>query len=136
MSKFENDFGTISQNEEISALTLTFKKQSPGPEFITLGQRLLDEFKKLNLNKVLIDASKMGVVSVEGQSYVVQTVIPGMLAHLKGKVLYIAHILPSSDVFAKVAGGNIESKAKKAHEQVVLEPFADLQKATQWLKEK
>lgn len=137
MEKFENDFASIFFDKELDAIVLKFKKQAPPDEFINVNQKLLDLFKTLNTNKFLVDARNIGIVSVEGQKWVVDNLFPGMLGHLKGRKLYHVQIIPK-EVFGKVASSNIRSKAASTQPEtnLVIESFESEQLATEWLKNK
>lgn len=137
MEKFENDFASIYFDNALDAIVLKFKKQAPPNDFINVNQKLLELFKTLNTNKFLVDARNIGIVSVEGQKWVVENLFPGMLSHLKGRKLYHVQIVPK-EVFGKVASSNIRSKASAAQPEtnLVIESFESEQLAIEWLNDK
>jgi hypothetical protein len=137
MDKFENDFASIYFDKTLDAIILKFKKQAPSNDFINVNQKLLEIFKALKTNKFLVDARQIGVVSVEGQKWVVDNLFPGMLGHLKGKKLYHVQIVPK-EVFGKVATNNIRSKASNTQpdEKMIIEAFESEDDAKNWLKSK
>ena len=59
----------------------------------------------------MADIRKMGIISLDSQNWVVNTLLPGMFEHLKGKPLYHAQLIDPQEVMAKVSGTNIKSKA-------------------------
>jgi hypothetical protein len=135
MERFENDYASIYHDKDLDAIILQFKKQAPPKDFIAVNQQLLDSFKKLKTNKFLVDARNIGLVSVEGQKWVVDNLFPGMLAHLKGQKLYHVQIVPK-EVFGKVASNNIKTKATNTlpDQNLVIESFDSEQQARNWLK--
>lgn len=135
MEKFENEYAAIFYDKDLDAIILQFKKQAPASDFIKVNQQLLDSFKKLKTNKFLVDARNIGLVSVEGQKWVVDNLFPGMLAHLKGQKLYHVQVVPK-EVFGKVASSNIRTKAAKTQpdEKLIIESFDSEQLAKDWLR--
>src|SRR5688572_18449564 len=136
MSKFENDYASISYDAELDAIALHFKKQALPKEFININQKVLDLFKTLTTNKFYVDTRKIGVVSLEGQQWVINNLFPGMLAHLKGRKLYHVQVVNPSEIFGRVAAGNIKTKASTNHEpqNLIIESFDSEQEAKNWLK--
>jgi len=136
MNKFENEFAEISFDKDIDAIALHFKKQAPPNDFIGINQKVLEIFKTLNTNKFYVDTRKIGVVSIEGQKWVIENLFPGMIAHIKGKKLFHVQVVNPAEIFGKVAASNIKSKAvtQQPDKNLVIESFNTEQEAKDWLK--
>jgi hypothetical protein len=136
MLQHEDAFSTIGYDQELDALTLQFKKQAPTQDFINLNKKAVEFFLKLNTNKFYVDTRKIGVVSLEGQKFVIDEVFPRMLAHTKGRKFYHVQVINPSEVFGKVAASNIKNKAslKRADEKLIIESFDCEIEAKAWLK--
>jgi len=128
-------YAVIQRNAEINAIELIFKRKSGIEDFIETNNTLLEEFKKLNVNRFLVDPTKMGVVSTEGQHYVATRLLPEMIRHLNGKNLYHAQVLPQEDVFAKYAAQNIKQKSSQQLPHLFIAQFGNINEARQWLAE-
>lgn len=138
MEGFDNEYGTITYDEDLEAISLVFKKQVPGSDFIHLNQKLLEIFKTLSTNRFYVDARNIGIVAVEGQKWVIENLFKGMLDHLKGEKLYHAQLMPNTDIFGKAASSNIrvQSKSNYKKEDFIMESFMDEEEAKNWLKSK
>lgn len=129
----ESAYAIIQLNKEINAIELIFKRKSAINEFIETNDIVLKEFKKLNINRFLVDPSRMGVVSPEGQRYVATKLLPEMLNHLKGGNLFHAQVLPQEDVFAKFAAQNIRQKSIQEVPHLTIVQFSTIEEARRWL---
>lgn len=123
----------IQFHPESQIIDMVFTARMNETEFIGINKALLDEFKKLNCNKLLVDALNMGVVSPGGQKWVVENLVPGMIAHLKGRKLYHAQIIPEKDIFGKFAAKNIEDRASKVPGMVMI-AFPSEAEGRAWLQ--
>jgi hypothetical protein len=135
MEPFDNDFASITYDAAMDAIILSFKKQAPPPEFIKINQKVLDRFRTLKTNRFYVDTRKIGVVSLEGQQWVINNLFPGMIDHLGGRKLYHVQLVNPAEVFGKVAASNIKSKAvtRSPDEKLVIESFDSEQEAKEWL---
>lgn len=138
MEGFDNEYGTITYDKELDAISLVFKKQVPGSDFIHLNQKLLEIFKTLSTNRFYVDARNIGIVAVEGQKWVIENLFKGMLDHLEGKKLYHAQLMPNTDIFGKAASSNIrvQSKSNYNKDDFIMESFIDEAEAKKWLQSK
>lgn len=138
MEGFDNEYGTITYDEDLEAISLVFKKQVPANDFIHLNQKLLEIFKTLSTNRFYVDARNIGIVAVEGQKWVIENLFKGMLDHLKGEKLYHAQLMPNTDIFGKAASSNIrvQSKSNYKKEDFIMESFVVEEEAKNWLKSK
>ncbi|MEM8968473.1 MAG: hypothetical protein AAGE93_18785 [Bacteroidota bacterium] len=94
-------------------------------EFVEINSSVLAAFKKLNTQKFVADIRRMGIISLESQQWVVQHLLPGMVGHLNGAMLYHAQFLDPSEVFSKVSGSSIKKKSSNEIEAVEFEQFSD-----------
>ena len=133
MTKFENQYAEIVLDENSAFISLIFKNRAPEKDFVDIAKRMLEEFKSLTINKILIDARHMGIVGTSGQEFIANVSIPAKIEHVKGRTLYIAHVLPKEDVFAKVSANNIEKKGKKGLDHLDMQSFFSSEDAIAWL---
>ncbi|MEM7108188.1 MAG: hypothetical protein AAF519_08170 [Bacteroidota bacterium] len=103
-------------------------------EFVEINTEVLNAFKTLRTQKFVADIRKMGIISLESQNWVVDNLIPGMLDHLKGKPLHHAQLIDPKEVFAKVSGTNIKSKAKSKANGLVVRQFTSQDELTNYLR--
>jgi len=110
---FENSIAKIFYDEALDTLFLEYLSKVPGDEsFIEINSALLKAFCTLKTQKFVADIRKMGMISVNSQKWVIENLLPGMMKHLNGKMLYHAQMLDPKDILSKVSGTNIRSKSK------------------------
>lgn len=102
--------------------------------FIQINTAVLDAFKKLKTQKFIADIRKMGIIGVNSQQWVVNVLLPGMVEHLKGKTLFHAQLLDSSEVMSKVSGGNIKNKSSQTIDKLEMRQFTDVVEMKQFLR--
>jgi len=135
MKIFENEFAEILHDEELNILSLVYKKQVQKDDFIFINQKFLEIFRTLNIYKIYINALKIKVVPVEGQHWVINNMIPGMIEHVNGKMLYHAQVL-NTDSFVKFAAQNIRNKSQNQSIEIPMKvaAFESEEEGWNWLK--
>lgn len=102
--------------------------------FITINTAVLAAFTKLNTQKFVADIRKMGIISVASQNWVVANLLPGMVKHLNGKMLYHAQVVDPSEILSKVSGNNIKGRSSQVAEGFEVVQFSDEEKLKEYLK--
>ena len=132
---FQNKTAKIFYSVNLDTLFLEYiNKVVSDADFITINTEVINAFKKLNTQKFVADIRKMGVISVSSQQWVVKTLVPGLLAHLKGKPLYHAQFLDPSEIFSKISAKNIKNKSSQEIQGFNLEQFSDRNELEVYLK--
>jgi hypothetical protein len=102
--------------------------------FITINTAVLAAFTKLNTQKFVADIRKMGIISVASQNWVVANLLPGMVKHLNGKMLYHAQVVDPSEILSKVSGNNIKGRSSQVAEGFEVVQFSDTEKLNEYLR--
>jgi hypothetical protein len=102
-------------------------------QFITINTAVLAAFTKLNIQKFVADIRKMGIISVASQNWVIANLLPGMVKHLKGKMLYHAQIVDPSEILSKVSANNIKGRSSQVVEGFEVVQFSDEGKLKEYL---
>lgn len=135
MTFFENKTARVYYKPDLDTLFLEYVNKVPSDnDFIIINTAVLDAFKKLNTQKFVADIRKMGVISVTAQQWVIKNLVPGLLAHLKGKPLYHAQFLDPSEIFSKISAKNIKNKSAQEIVGFNVEQFSDQNELEQYLK--
>jgi hypothetical protein len=95
---------------------------------------VLAAFTKLNTQKFVADIRKMGIISVASQNWVIANLLPGMVKHLKGKMLYHAQVVDPSEILSKVSANNIKDRSKQVATGFEVVQFSDEEKLREYLK--
>jgi hypothetical protein len=103
-------------------------------QFITINTAVLAAFTKLNTQKFVADIRKMGIISVASQNWVIANLLPGMVKHLKGKMLYHAQVVDPSEILSKVSANNIKDRSKQVATGFEVVQFSDEEKLREYLK--
>ena len=122
---FESDYITISYDEAKEIISLTYHRKGDTPEYILGMDTFLKYFKTVNTNKFLVDACKMGVVSLEGQNHVKSYSLPSMMEHIGERRLIHAQILPD-DIFVNYMASKVRENSSG---KFVVKPFTKAMKA-------
>jgi hypothetical protein len=131
---FKNHFAAVFYDDNLDALFLQYTSKVPNDEqFIIANQAVLKAFTELNTQKFVADIRKMGIISLSAQEWVLKNLLPGMIKHLKGKMLHHAQLLDPSDIMSKVSGANIKNKSKLVAEGFEVVQFANEQEMNQYL---
>ena len=93
--------------------------------FIKINTAVLQSFKQLKTQKFVADIRKMGIIGVNSQKWVIDVLLPGMVEHLKGKILFHAQLLDPSEIMAKVSGGNIKNRSSQTLDKLEMRQFTD-----------
>ena len=92
-------------------------------EFVEINFSVLSAFKKLNTTNFVADIRKLGFISRESQSWVVDVLLPGMIKHLNGKKLYHAQLLDPNEAMSKISGTGVKLKSDDLVEGFEVEQF-------------
>lgn len=123
---FESKTAKIYYDTLLDALFLEYtNKVIDDGEFIKINTAALEAFKQLNTQKFVADIRKMGVISVSSQQWIVKTLIPGLIAHLKGKPLFHAQFLDPAEIFSRISAKNIKVKSAQEIKEFNVEQFSD-----------
>ncbi|OJJ16407.1 hypothetical protein BKI52_34530 [marine bacterium AO1-C] len=135
MSKFSNQYAEVFYDTELDAISLIFKDVAPLEEFIHINQKVLDIFKTLQTNRFFVDTRKIGVVSPEGQKWVIENLFSGMVKHINHERLYHVQVVPRNEIFGKFAAENIKRRSQTMYqsEELIIEAFEDELLAKNWL---
>ena len=133
---FTNKFARIFYDEAQDALFLEYTARVPNDEqFIIVNQAVLDAFKQLKTQKFVADIRKMGIISLASQNWVLKNLLPGMIGHLKGKKLYHAQFLDTSEILSKVSAANIKNKSAQVAADFEVMQCASEAEVKQYLKQ-
>jgi hypothetical protein len=103
-------------------------------QFIRINTAVLNAFTSLQTQKFVADIRKMGIISLQSQKWVLDNLLPGMIKHLKGKMLFHAQLLDPTEVMAKVSASNIKSRSKQVAEGFEVVQFTDRDELIAYLK--
>lgn len=121
---YKNKTARIYYDQDLDTLFLEYiSKVLNEEQFIEINTAVLNAFKALRTQKFVADIRKMGIISVNSQKWVLENLLPGMIKHLNGKMLFHAQLLDPSEIMSKVAASNIKNKSANAGFEV--EQFAD-----------
>lgn len=110
---------------ETDCLYLQYLSQVPYDDsFVKINSAVLDAFRSLQTQNFVADIRKMGIISLKSQQWVVDKLLPGMFAHLKGNKLYHAQLLDPKEILAKVSGNNIKQKTTSISEKMEMQQFS------------
>ena len=120
---------------EVDTLFLEYLGKVQNDEhFIQINTAVLQNFRKLKTQKFVADIRKMGIISLASQGWVVTNLLPGMLKHLKGKKLYHAQFLDSSEIMSKVSAANIKNKSTGVSKDFEVNQFSSEVELKKYLK--
>lgn len=132
---FSDPSARVYYDQSMNTLFLEYtEKVKNDDHFIAINTAVLNAFKSLDTHKFVADIRKMGVISLTAQNWVINILLPGMSAHLKGKELYHAQLLDPSEIFSKVSAGNIKRKAVTIAEKFDVLQFSDKEDLLEHLK--
>lgn len=132
---FNNRTARIYYDSELDTLVLEYvDKVRNDEQFIVINQAVLDAFRKLKTQKFVADIRKMGIIGVNSQRWVLENLLPGMIAHLKGKTLHHAQLLDPSEILSKVSAVNIQKKSKQELDGFDVKQFTDIAELKVYLK--
>jgi hypothetical protein len=136
MDEFYKDkTAIVYYDPELDTLFLEYTSRVLNEEqFIKINTAVLNAFLALNTQKFVADIRRMGVISVNSQKWVVENLLPRMIKHLRGKTLYHAQFLDTSEIMSKVAAANIKNKSTTVAEGFQVEQFSDREKMVNRLK--
>lgn len=132
---YKDNTATVYYDPELDTLFLEYTSKVLNEEqFIIINTAVLNAFLTLSTQKFVADVRKMGIISVNSQKWVVENLLPQMIKHLKGKTLYHAQFLDSSEIMSKVAAANIKNKSTTVAEGFQVEQFSDREQMVSRLK--
>ncbi|NJM24705.1 MAG: hypothetical protein HC859_03515 [Bacteroidia bacterium] len=102
-------------------------------QFVEINTAVLKAFQSLNTQKFVADIRKMGIISIESQQWVVKNLLPGMIAHLNGRMLYHAQFLDPSEIMAKVSGSNIKNQSATVAQGFEVVQVSDVESLKKYL---
>ncbi|GCC50963.1 hypothetical protein SanaruYs_11820 [Chryseotalea sanaruensis] len=131
---FKDKSAQVYYDAALNTLFLVYTgKVQNDQQFITINTAVLAAFTKLNTQKFVADIRKMGIISVASQNWVVANLLPGMVKHLNGKMLYHAQVVDPSEILSKVSGNNIKGRSSQVAEGFEVVQFSDTEKLTEYL---
>lgn len=131
---FKDKSAQVFYDETLDALFLVYTgKVQNDPQFITINTAVLAAFTKLNTQKFVADIRKMGIISVASQNWVVSTLLPGMVKHLNGKMLYHAQLVDPSEILSKVSANNIKGRSSQTSEGLEVLQFSNTEDLNAYL---
>ncbi|MEM7551987.1 MAG: hypothetical protein AAF363_20055 [Bacteroidota bacterium] len=133
---FSNEYASVYFDKELDSLYLKYFKKVPSHnDFLIVNEAVLEGFRTQSTHKFIADVRNMGIISLESQQWVVEVLIPKMVAHLNGKTLLHAQLLDPSEVMSKVSASNIKNKSEKKMEGFQLYQFTKEEKLRDFIKE-
>jgi hypothetical protein len=125
----------VYYNPELDTLFLEYLDKVQNDEhFIEINTAVLQSFRQLKTQKFVADIRKMGIIGVNSQKWVVEVLLPGMIEHLKGNILFHAQLLDPKEVMAKVSGGNIKNRSSQTLDKLEMRQFTDSVELNAFLK--
>jgi hypothetical protein len=132
---FKDKSAQVYYDAALDTLFLVYTgKVQNDQHFITINTAVLAAFTKLNTQKFVADIRKMGIISVASQNWVVANLLPGMVKHLNGKMLYHAQVVDPSEILSKVSGNNIKGRSSQVAEGFEVVQFSDTEKLNEYLR--
>lgn len=132
---FKDKSAHVYYDASLDTLFLVYTgKVQNDQQFITINTAVLAAFTKLKTQKFVADIRKMGIISVASQNWVVSNLLPGMVKHLNGKMLYHAQVVDPSEILSKVSGNNIKGRSSQVVEGFEVVQFSDEEKLKEYLK--
>lgn len=132
MIYFEDNLASVGFDKDLDATFMIFKESVSSDEFIDIHRKVVEMLLEMDSSsgKHFVDTYPMKTVSLEGQKWVAEHVVP--LIHEKGQreVAQIALVL-SNDVFGQFAVKNITKKTDGISE---VHFFNTAEEAKTWLK--
>lgn len=133
---YSNTTAKIYYDPKLETLFLEYVGQVKNDaQFVEINTAVLEAFKTLKTQKFVADIRKMGIISLSSQQWVVSTLLPGMIGHLKGKKLYHAQFLDPKEILAKVSAANIKKKETEVAKDFEVRQFSDVAELHQYLKQ-
>jgi len=132
---FKNNFARIFYDDALDTLYLQYtSKVTSEEQFILVNQEAIKAFTQLQTTKFVADIRKMGIISINSQAWVVKNMLPGLLAHLKGKTLHHAQLLDPAEIMSKVSASNIKNKSSQVAEGFEVVQFTSEDEMIKYLK--
>lgn len=133
---YETDRAKVYFDEDLNTLFLVYKNRVGGTErFIEINEAMLKAFRNLDTQVMVVDARHMGVISIDSQNYVKDTLLPAMQKHLDGKTFYHAQLINPSDIFSKIAANKIKNGAEEnIQENFVMKQFTEMEDIHSWIR--
>ena len=132
MTFFEDEFASVGHDRDLDATYMIFKDNVSSEQFIDIHKKVVDMLNTMDScsGKHLVDTKPIKTVSLEGQKWVAENVVPVM--HKKGnrEKAQIALVM-SSDVFGQFAVQNISKKTDDISE---VNFFETSDEAKEWLR--
>lgn len=121
---------TVQENTELQAAMITINGRLESKEYREAMLANFELAKKPHVKYWLQDNTEAGVLSLEDQQWVAQTLIPKA-----NEVVEKIAIIISKDVFRKFASKNIIERGKeKGNDKLNISYFNSLDEAIVWLK--
>lgn len=132
---FQNKTAKVFYEPETDALILEYiSSVANDNQIIEISTALLQAFEALHTQKFVADIRKMGIISLQAQSWVANNLLPRMIKHLNGKKLYHAQLLDPEEIKSKVAAAGVKNRASKIAENFEIKQFSDQNELKLYLK--
>ena len=133
---FSDKTAKVYYDKELDAIFLEYLDKVPNDEqFLLINKELLKAFLSLRTQKFVVDARKMGIIGINSQKWVIDTLLPTMIKHLGGRTLFHAQLLDSAEILSKISATNIQKKAKENPKGFEIVQFTDATKMKAFVKE-
>ncbi|MFQ3575745.1 MAG: hypothetical protein SNJ77_04850 [Cytophagales bacterium] len=90
--------------------------------FIEINTSIIKAFQKKTTQTMVADIKDMGILSVESQKWVSNTLLPELINLLKGKTLFQAQLLNPKEILSKVSANNVKRYAESIKSNFVIIP--------------
>jgi hypothetical protein len=132
---FENDYVTIGYNPYINALILKYKRVGSEGEFFNANLQLLEIYEDIKSGKFHADLRNIGMVSIRGQQWVGEYVLPKLVEMSPLKMMYHSQHI-NDELFNDLVAAKIKQISEpqaNAKGKLVVKQFKKEKDAKLWL---
>ena len=126
MNHYKDELGYVGYDSKDDYTFMEFARNVETDGFIKLHEKVVDMLKSMSTysGKHLVDTSRIKTISLEGQAWVVENVVPLIQKKSRSDKALIAVVL-SKDVFGKFAAENISRKTNEISDTVFFKSHED-----------
>jgi lipopolysaccharide biosynthesis glycosyltransferase len=132
---FKNDYATVFQQDGDTTVLQYFKKVPDHETFLAVNEAIIDGYKKKPTQILVADVRNMGILSVDAQKWVSNTLIPTLIELLNGKTLYHAQFLNPNEVLSRLSANNVKRFSEALTSNFVLMQFGTQEELDQGIAE-
>jgi len=132
---FKNEYGTVFQEDKDVTVLQYFQKVPDHEAFLELNQPIIDAYNTNPTQILIADIREMGILSVDAQKWVSNTLLPTVIEKLAGKMLYHIQYLKPNEILSKVSAGNVKRFAESSNKNFVLVQYNNQEELNEGLLE-